>query len=244
MLYPQDLHTCRQPAKEDNTMTVHLPLNPTPLEAFPQRSLQTQDVVNPNLFVATVIIESTTLLSRNNPVRCVSLCPAHDVLPVSQIARNSFPNLRILQDDMLRKAGMHSWESDRGVWQVGGGKRRRLTGAGLKAPKRQLKPVERTRRAGEEGLYLTSGREGVRQQQDNDTTVEEGGIVSSKTTPPSVEPANAKGNSLPQKIVNDTNSKLVGNMISKVAIKIQQADGSVFVFRKKGSKSHAGLLLC
>ena len=183
----------------------------------------------------------TKTLEPSSPVRCVSPCLLlfypPDILLPSLAPQQSTP----LQDKLLKKAGELSWKSSEVNLHVRRGKPRRLTQLGVQAPRRQTADA-----AGKVPLYMTTGKgsglhSSIMPVAANHDVRTLGIVKNPKPSPPETKES---PHALPVKHKPSRKEilslNLTGEMSTKVAIKITQADGSVFLIRKSAHLSHAG----
>lgn len=230
---------CQQVLPNSSTVTVQPQL-------FLQANLVKQHVMK------LVMTENKAPLVSKNPVRYASSISCvsnrlHSCLAQFPTDTELLPSVSNLQDDMLRKAGKHSWGPNDVVPQGRGGKRL----SKLKAPKRQQQQTTalfRRVHAVKESQPLLRGDK--QERTDSTSSVRLFPHVSDVWERSSAEAAAAAAGKEMTDVGAYMSSKLTGEMIVKVAIKITQQDGSVFLIRKSGEvrdqvrrRGHAGLLL-
>ena len=122
--------------------------------------------------------------------------------------------------------------------EVRRGKQRRLTRLGLKAPRRRQVAAK----TGKGRMYVTTagGKDGgVKEDKAAycNAAQEGSNLVPSRQVTPSGQVGKQRGKAG----TPDTKPRLRGDTVTKIAVKATQADGSVLLIRKSGSKAHAGV---
>jgi hypothetical protein len=144
---------------------------------------------------------------------------------------------------MLRKAGVHSWDTV-DAWPKAKVRKRRITHSKLKAPARQLPPMIRATIAAKRGMVTSADRESEAQYRIgrwlNKSNSSPDASLSQAGEAPNTKMEKKKSS---LQTVDDTDSKLKGGLVAKVALKVMLPDGSVLLIRKTGAKAHAGVPL-